>query len=288
MKDRMIDSLQRITDDLVSSYNDDGKASAICGRTVPSKQSTAEILRALQDLLFPGYYSEPLFDADSVRSFTGERLLFIFRKLADQIERGLVHMAEADGGCKDHQECSKLAHRISAGLLEELPAIRTALKDDVEAIFDGDPAAKCRSEVILAYPGLSAISAYRIANVLYRENVPLIPRMMMEAVHQETGIDIHPGASIGSHFFIDHGTGIVIGETTKIGRNVKIYHGVTLGAFSVSKKSANTKRHPTIGDDVTIYSGATILGGDTIVGPGSVIGANVWLTESVPAGSKIK
>ena len=288
MKDRMIDNLYRLTDNLVASYNTDGNASAIGGRTVPSRESVVTILRTLQDILFPGYYSDPLFDADSVRSFTGERLLFIYRKLADQIERGLMHMAEIDHNCKDHQECSKLAHTITRELLDALPKIRTSLKDDIEAIFTGDPAAKSRSEVILAYPGLSAISAYRIANILYKKDVPLIPRMMMEAIHQETGIDIHPGATIGSHFFIDHGTGIVIGETTEIGKNVKIYHGVTLGAFSVSKNQSDTKRHPTIEDNVTIYSGATILGGDTIIGKKSTIGANVWLTNSVPPGSKIK
>lgn len=288
MKDRLIDTIDQLTAALAASYNTDGPASAIYGRTIPSREATNTVLKTLQDILFPGYYSENHIDRDNIRSFAGERLLYVYRKLADQIEKGLLHIAEAEGGCQDTQECSQRAHTIARELLEHLPGIRASLKDDVEAIFEGDPAAKCRSEVILAYPGLAAITAFRIAHFLHSKEVPLIPRMMMEIIHQETGIDIHPGATIGSHFFIDHGTGIVVGETTVIGNNVKIYHGVTLGAFAVSKDTADSKRHPTIEDNVTIYSGATILGGDTVIGTGSVIGANVWLTRSVPAGSKIK
>jgi len=168
-----------------------------------------------------------------------------------------------------------------------MPTIRSVLMEDVNAAFEGDPAAKSHEEVILAYPGLEALTVHRFAHFLWNRGIPLIPRMMSEYVHSSTGIDIHPGATIGGGFFIDHGTGVVIGETALIGSGVKIYQGVTLGALSVHKSLGNTKRHPTIGDNVTIYSGATILGGDTVIGSGSIIGGNVWLTSSLPPGSRI-
>lgn len=176
---------------------------------------------------------------------------------------------------------------VVSRFLEELPGLHSSLMEDARAIYHGDPAAANLDEVILAYPGFYAISVYRIANLLYRLKVPVVPRMISEHAHRLTGIDIHPGATIGQAFVIDHGTGVVIGETTVIEDNVKIYQGVTLGALSVQKKMANKKRHPTIGRDVVIYANATILGGSTVVGAGSVIGGNVWLTESVPAGSRI-
>ena len=169
--------------------------------------------------------------------------------------------------------------------MEELPEIKRKITLDVEAVFKGDPAAKSKEEIILSYPGLEAILIYRIANFLYTNGVPIIPRIMSEYIHGKTGIDINPGATIGESFFIDHGTGIVIGETTVIGNNVKIYQGVTLGALSVKKELKNKKRHPTIEDDVTIYAGATILGGETIIGRGSTIGGNTWVTHSIPAGT---
>lgn len=170
---------------------------------------------------------------------------------------------------------------------EKLPVLYSLLLKDAEAIEAGDPAAKSRDEVIRSYPGFYAIAIYRIANLLHRLNVPFIPRILTEIAHSKTGIDIHPAATIGESFFIDHGTGIVIGETTHIGNHVKLYQGVTLGALSVSKNMAQTKRHPTIKDNVVIYAGATILGGNTVIGEGSVIGGNVWLTESVPAHSMV-
>jgi serine O-acetyltransferase len=170
---------------------------------------------------------------------------------------------------------------------ESLPSIAQSLDLDVQATFQGDPAAYSREEIIISYPGFYAVSVYRLANLLHQLQIPLIPRLMSEYAHEKTGIDIHPGAQIGESFFIDHGTGVVIGETTIIGRNVKIYQGVTLGALSVKKKMQSTKRHPTIEDDVVIYANATILGGETVVGKGSMVGGNVWITESVPAGSVI-
>jgi serine O-acetyltransferase len=285
--DKLSTAVDGLIGKLVESYQRGG-ANGINGKIIPSRESIITILRTLQSLLFPGYYEDEPINESTIKSITGQRLFFVYRRLAEEIEKGICHdCADADN-CQTHDTCRARAHSISMLLLEQLPSIREMLLKDVDALFDGDPAAKSRSEIILAYPGLAAISAFRIAHVLYREGVPLIPRMMMEHIHHETGIDIHPGATIGERFFIDHGTGIVIGETTVIGRNVKIYHGVTLGAFSVAKDTADTKRHPTVLDDVTIYSGATILGGETIVGQGSVIGANVWLTHSVPEYSKVK
>jgi serine O-acetyltransferase len=172
-------------------------------------------------------------------------------------------------------------------LLEALPDIRAMLQLDVQAALDGDPAANSANEVILAYPSISAITVHRIAHLLYEREVPLLPRIMSEFIHHRTGIDIHPGARIGASFFIDHGTGVVIGETTEIGDRVKIYQGVTLGAMSVTRDMRGHKRHPTIEDDVTIYAGATILGGDTVIGRGSIIGGNVWLVDSVPSYARV-
>lgn len=177
--------------------------------------------------------------------------------------------------------------RISTCFVEELEKISELVELDAQAIFKGDPAAKSLDEVLLCYPGLMAIAIYRMSNFLYREKVPVLPRMFTEYAHSRTGIDIHPGAHIGKHFYMDHGTGVVIGETTVIGENVKIYQGVTLGALSVSKKLESHKRHPTIEDNVVIYAHATILGGETIIGKNSVIGGNVWLTQSVPANSVV-
>ncbi len=285
--DKLSTTVDTLIVNLVESYHRGG-ANGINGKLIPSRESIITILRTLQSLLFPGFYEEEPINESTIKSITGQRLFFVYRRLAEEIEKGICHDCQESGSCQSHETCRARAHTISMLLLEQLPGIREMLLKDVDALFEGDPAAKSRSEIILAYPGLAAISAYRIAHVLYREGVPLIPRMMMEHIHHETGIDIHPGAAIGESFFIDHGTGIVIGETTVIGQHVKIYHGVTLGAFSVAKDGANTKRHPTIEDDVTIYAGATILGGETVVGRGSVVGANVWLTHSVPEYSKVK
>lgn len=175
----------------------------------------------------------------------------------------------------------------SKDFVEALPELYRLLNTDVKAILDGDPAAKSEFEVVRAYPGFVAISYYRIAHLLHKLEIPLIPRILTEYGHSKTGIDIHPAAKIGEYFFIDHGTGIVIGETAEIGNHVKLYQGVTLGALSVDKSMANTKRHPTVGDNVVMYAGATILGGDTVIGTGSIIGGNAWLTKSVPANSKV-
>lgn len=191
---------------------------------------------------------------------------------------------------KQSDECIREeSERITISFFEKVPKVRALLETDLQAAFDGDPAAYSKEEVILSYPGLQAITINRLAHELFLLEVPLIPRIMTEYAHSETGIDIHPGATIGEYFFIDHGTGIVIGETTTIGKNVKIYQGVTLGALSTrgGQKLQGQKRHPTIGDNVTIYAGASILGGDSIIGEDCVIGSNVFITTSIPAGTKV-
>jgi serine O-acetyltransferase len=203
------------------------------------------------------------------------------------VEKSLAFSVRLGSLSCGHGGCHAAAELIVDGFFEELPAIRHALSLDMQANFRGDPAAKSVDEVILSYPGFQAITVHRLAHYFGKAQVPLIPRMMGELVHCGTGIDIHPGAHIGESFFIDHGTGIVIGETTMIGKNVKLYQGVTLGAYSVKKEESGQKRHPTIEDDVTIYANATILGGDTVIGKGSVIGGSVWITQSVQPGSKI-
>lgn len=216
---------------------------------------------------------------------------FAFNRFTNEtvIKKQLEHCKSELRTILDHnKECVKSGvSGLENTFFEKLPEIRNLLLQDIDAIFDGDPAAKSKAEVIRTYPGFYAMAAHRIAHELLNLGVNLIPRIISEHAHRQTGIDIHPGADIGDHFCIDHGTGVVIGETTKIGSHVKIYQGVTLGGLSVNKEDARKKRHPTIEDEVVIYAGATILGGDTVIGKGSIIGGNVWLTKSVPANSKI-
>jgi serine O-acetyltransferase len=238
---------------------------------VPSNETIAGWAERLICLLYPEHAGEcALADADKLRASL------------QQLEFELCRMLDDTRACSD---CNRqgIAHAFFQGL----PELYRLLNTDVQAILDGDPAAKSEFEVVRAYPGFTAMSFYRIAHALHRLDIPLIPRILTEHAHSKTGIDIHPAASIGEHFMIDHGTGVVIGETTVIGKHVKIYQGVTLGALSVDKSMASVKRHPTIEDHVILYSGATILGGDTVVGHHSIIGGNVWLTRSVPAGSLV-
>ncbi len=222
-----------------------------------------------------------------MRYAIGEKVSVVSRTLAVEVEKSLRYTCRQRKDCGRHEDCAGEASEIVRDLLKKIPEIRTRVDRDVKAAFRGDPASRSPEEIILSYPGVEAIMVHRIAHELWVREVAMIPRMMSEAVHATTGIDIHPGAVIGDSFFIDHGTGVVVGETAVIGDNVKIYQGVTLGALSVRKELANRKRHPTIEDEVTIYAGATILGGGTVVGRGSVIGGNVWLTESVPPNSRI-
>jgi len=221
-----------------------------------------------------------------VRYVVGDLLSQIHTELAEQIRRAYEYQCRLNQ-C-NHCDCETMAARVTGSLLSELPRIRTLLKDDVHAAFDGDPAAKSCEEIVMSYPCIIAIATYRIAHELYVRDVPLIPRILSECAHARTGIDIHPGATIGRRFFIDHGTGVVVGETTIIGQNVKIYQGTTLGALSFPRDERGRiikggKRHPTIEDDVTIYAEATILG-DVTIGKGAVIGGNTWIKESVPPG----
>ncbi|MBU0474471.1 MAG: serine acetyltransferase [Bacteroidetes bacterium] len=236
----------------------------------PIKSASHSFLNELLELLFPHYSVKNYYNSEEIVS-----KVYLLRRNLQEILISLNNGMEFKA-----KDCSKT-------FIENIPNVHSLLLRDAEAICKGDPAAKSVDEVILAYPGFSAIAIYRLAHELYKLNIPLLPRIFTEYAHQNSGIDIHPGATIGESFFIDHGTGIVIGETAHIGNNVKIYQGVTLGALSVDKDLAETKRHPTIEDDVIIYSNAVILGGKTTIGKGAVIGGNVWLTRSVPANSVV-
>jgi serine O-acetyltransferase len=276
-----------VVSDILSSYRQLGGINHVGGPNLPSRQRTIDILQMLQSILFPGFYEREPVDEEALLYLTGERIGWVRRNLADEITKSLCYDCRLYDGCDQLLECTERGHDIAEDLLSALPDIRARLHLDVKAALEGDPAAKSEAEVIVAYPGLAAISVHRIVHFLYQLDVPLLPRIMSEYIHHQTGIDIHPGATIGDSFFIDHGTGVVIGETTVTGDHVKIYQGVTLGALSVRKSLARDKRHPTIEDNVTIYAGATILGGDTVIGHNSVIGGNVWLVRSVPPFSRV-
>jgi serine O-acetyltransferase len=275
---------------LVESYTGEGvKIHHLERRPLPSHAEIIRVLVTTHELLFPGYIGAQGLTGASLRLHVEARMAWLFEILTEQISRAVNHSQRFDANC---QTAGQEAADCAAEFLARLPALRQTLASDVQAAYEGDPAATCVDEIIFSYPGLYAVMVYRLAHELSKLRVPLIPRIMTEHAHQRTGIDIHPGTSIGSSFFIDHGTGVVIGGTAVIGDNVKIYQGVTLGAFSFDKDSdgqlvRHTKRHPTIEDDVVIYAGATILGGDTIIGRGSVIGGNVWLTHSVPANTRV-
>ena len=249
----------------------------------PNRQNIVLILQNLESLIFPGFKTNEEITPQNIRYITGEKVNKTIPLLEDELKKAF----SCDPDTKNLVYDSDMEKTIAYGMIQELPEIRRKLVLDAQAIFKGDPAAKSFDEVISSYPGLEAIMVYRIANFLFKKNVPVIPRIMSEYIHGKTGIDIHPGATIGESFFIDHGTGIVIGETCIIGNNVKIYQGVTLGALSVEKSLENQKRHPTIEDDVTIYSNATILGGKTTIGKGATIGGNTWITKSIEAGSTV-
>lgn len=249
-----------------------------------------DILDDLLSLLFPGCYSRDKIQKESINFFVDETLRHIMFKFLKPLENSFHTYCHEESGC-DRKQCGGRAEQALITLAGSLPGIRAALLEDVEAAIEGDPAAKSFEEVVLSYPCVEAIATYRLAHCLYKENVPIIPRIMSERAHSTTGIDINPGAEIGGRFFIDHGTGVVIGETCRIGRNVKIYQGVTLGALSPfdrkGRRRKGEKRHPDIEDDVIIYANATILGGKTVIGKGSVIGGNTWITSSIPPGSII-
>jgi serine O-acetyltransferase len=279
--------ISSIVESMLESYESIGAINHVGGANLPSQQHIIEILQALRTTLFPGFYDQGAVEATSLPYVTGERIVWVYKHLSEEINRCLCYECREADHCERIPACRDRSRKMALDLLRALPLMRAQLQLDVEATLAGDPAARSSSEVILAYPGIAAITVYRLAHFLYQGEVPLLPRIMTEYMHNRTGIDIHPGASIGCSFSIDHGTGIVIGETTTIGDRVKLYQGVTLGALSVARAMQGTKRHPTIEDDVIIYSGATILGGETVIGHNSIIGGNVWLVESVPPQSTV-
>ncbi|MBU1429973.1 serine O-acetyltransferase [Myxococcota bacterium] len=246
---------------------------------LPALEAIARASDDLHRVLFPGYYADEVIPDKSRKFWVGSWLCQLAALLRRIITKALAHEQPEADRCQIEARAADIAHRMLAAL----PQIRAALLLDAQAALDGDPAAYSVEEVILTYPGFKAISVYRLAHWLYEEGVPFIPRAMSELAHHKTGIDIHPGARIGARFFIDHGTGVVIGETTDIGDGVKIYQNVTLGALSVQRTLAGKKRHPTLEDGVVLYAGSTVLGGETVIGRGSVIGGNVWITASVEA-----
>ncbi len=258
---------------------------------IPSKDEIIRILDILQDLLFPGYFGRQELTRTTVQYHVGNEMTRLYEMLSAQISRSIRHECRRmDSLCV---RCVQRGWEEAVIFLEKMPSLRRMLARDVKAHYDEDPASKSLDEIVFCYPGLYAIFVYRVAHELFLADIPLMPRIMTERAHSLTGLAIHPGAKIGSDFFIDHGTGVVIGETTEIGARVRIYQGVTLGALSVPRESEGgdslrgKKRHPTIHDDVTIYAQATILGGETVIGARSVIGGNVWLTSSVPADTTV-
>lgn len=251
---------------------------------LPKRSEIIKILNELRSVMFPSYFGSEHVDCATAPYFVGEKMSILYESLSEQIELALSYSENFSDSDK-----SKIAKEKTVEILKQMPEIQRKLLTDVQAAFDGDPAAGSKEQIIFSYPGLYAIFVYRVAHELYIRKIPLIPRIMTEYAHSKTGIDINAGAEIGEHFFIDHGTGVVVGETTTIGNNVKLYQGVTLGALSTRGGQAlvDVKRHPTIEDDVTIYSGASILGGNTIVGKGSIIGGNSFITESIPQNARV-
>jgi serine O-acetyltransferase len=283
--------LHLLVDKIMNNYETFGGMDHLGGKDLPSKEITIEVLQDLLAIFFPGYLGKHEITKANIRYFLGNTLASVQTRLTAEVEKSLKYICRKVQGCP-HDVCHTRAQIVVKEFLEKIPELRSLVSGDIEAAYDGDPAAVSTEEVIISYPCVLAIATYRIAHELYLRGVPLIPRIMSEHVHSLTGIDIHPGARIGKNFFIDHGTGVVIGETAEIGDNVKIYQGVTLGALSFPKDEKGaiirgTKRHPTVGNNVVIYSGATLLGPDAIVGDNVVIGGNVWITSQVASGTKI-
>ena len=285
------EALREAARGLVESYRRDPRGHLIGRRYLPSRDETREIVQLLLSLFFPGYFGPQDLTVEGIDAHLAKVLGEVQRKLHRQIEQALCYAAELDGTLA-LGDCGPHAERVTDLFLKRLPALRALLLEDVQAAYDGDPAATNLDEVILAYPGLLAVSVYRVAHELHGMGIPLLPRIMTEWAHAVTGCDIHPGASIGPRFFIDHATGVVVGETSQIGTDVKLYQGVTLGAISHPRDERgrvirNTQRHPTAEDGVTVYANATVLGGETVIGTGAIVGGGVFLTRSVPAGARV-
>lgn len=272
--------------EILDSYQKYPETCSINTRNRLNKNIIIDILEEIRSIVFPGFFEAKNLNRDSIEYHVGELLEDIHYRLKKQVTKALYHTEEKDIRESDVQ---RKAEEIVKAFLASIPALREVLATDVQAAYEGDPAAFNTDEVIFSYPGVYAITVNRIAHELHVLGVPLIPRIMTEHAHTLTGIDIHPGATIGKYFFIDHGTGVVIGETTEIGDRVKIYQGVTLGALSTrgGQSLRSKKRHPTIEDNVTVYSGASILGGETVIGEGASIGSNAFVTSSVPAGTRV-
>ena len=255
-------------------------------RQMPSRNAIISILKDMRNIMFPGYFTDGAQTTADASYFVGNTVLGVEAKMIEQIRLALCFR---DGGEKEPGQIEARARDIAAAMLCKLPGIQRLLYKDIQAAFDGDPAAQSKEEIVYSYPGFFAIWVYRIAHELYEMDVPLIPRIMTEYAHSRTGVDINAGAKVGEYFFIDHATGVVIGETTVIGNHVKIYQGVTLGALSTrgGQRLAGVKRHPTIEDNVTIYANACVLGGDTVIGEESVIAGSAFVTQSVPPHSRV-
>ncbi len=281
-----METVTKLTNELVASYARVGGINHLDGKNLPSKRAVTAITMDLLRLLFPGFFDEKLVHSSEIKVETAALLDSILGRLEDEIRKSPRISSARRFAEKEHHDGGA---QLTLEFLESLPRVREILQTDVEAAFDGDPAAMSKEEVIVSYPFIEAIAVQRLAHELYLKNVALIPRIMSEWAHARTGMDLHPGAQIGSHFFVDHCTGTVVGETAIIGNHVKMYHGVTLGAKSTAggQQLRGKKRHPTIEDRVTIYPGATILGGETVIGAGSTIGGNVFIMDSVAPNSLV-
>lgn len=283
-------SLEPILDALVESYAGPELINNLETYALPNRREVIESFRHLQHILFLGFFSTRKLTPGNLRAALAEHLVAAEEILREQIQRAVTWVDREAPAAERRGEA--WCDQVTTALMRELPALRGVLYEDILATYTHDPAAASIEEVVFSYPGIIAVTAHRVAHILFRAGVPLIPRILTEHAHTRTGIDIHPGAQIGERFFIDHGTGVVIGATAVIGSDVKVYQGVTLGALSTGAhvpRDGRTpqKRHPTLEDRVTVYAGSTILGGDTVIGADSVIGGNVWLTKSVPPGSKV-
>ena len=277
--------INTLVESIVAGYKIEQPIAGLEPFLQPKRDIIIKIIMMLRELLFPEYYGKRHIKATAIQYHIGDLLMQVHEQLHEQIVIALERCPNLNTDSSIAEQADEIIYK----LLSKIPELRSMISMDVQAAFDGDPAAVDKHEIILAYPGLFAISVYRLAHELHLQSVPLIPRIMTEYAHNITGIDIHPGATIGKYFFIDHGTGVVIGETTTIGDNVKIYQGVTLGGLSTreGQNLRGVKRHPTIEDDVTVYAGTSILGGNTVIGKGATIGSNVFLTRSVPPGTKV-
>lgn len=283
------EALEKLVARIVDSYHADPRTQHLDAIFLPSRAEAVDVIELLRRLVFPGFFDAQRLTSQNIHYHVGELVSQVRDKLYEQTRQALRYeknRTEGKGTGDDCLDCDDRAARVTASFLERIPEIRRLLALDVQASFDGDPAAVNTDETIFCYPGVDAIFIYRVAHELWKLGVPMLPRIMTEVAHNETGIDIHPGAEIGESFFIDHGTGVVIGETCKIGNRVKVYQGVTLGAQSTRGGQAwrGMKRHPTVEDDVTIYGGAIILGGEVVIGRGSTIGGSVFVTQTVPPG----